>query len=302
VPHHAIVPCLWFDDQAEQAAGFYTELFPGGRITAVSHYPESIDSPSGRPRGSVLTVDFEVAGQRFTALNGGPLFTINPSISFFVHAGSADEAERIFAALAENGTALMPMGEYPWSEHYGWVQDRFGVSFQVIAGQPQESGATFAPCLMFAGPQHGKAEQAMQFYTRVFEGGRIAQLERYAAGEGPEGTVKHGRFALAGQDMVAMDSHVDHGVTFNEAVSLQVMCKDQAEVDRYWEALVADGGSHGPCGWLTDRFGVSWQVVPSAIAEWLTSADVGARDRAFAAVMEMEKLDIVAIESAFRGA
>ena len=78
----SIVPCLWFDDQAALAAEFYTHVFPDGRITAQSHYPESRDNPSGKPRGSLLTVEFEVAGQCFTALNGGPLFAINPSISF----------------------------------------------------------------------------------------------------------------------------------------------------------------------------------------------------------------------------
>lgn len=295
-----IVPCLWFDHQAEQAARFYTSVFAGGRITARSHYPESSDNPAGKPRGSVLTVEFEIAGQRFTALNGGPQFTINPSISFFVHLQHTADVDRTFAALADGGQVLMPLGEYPWSSRYGWVADRFGVSFQVIAGQPLESGATIAPCLMFAGPRHGQAEQAMETYTRIFDGGHVARIERYRAGEGPEGTVKHGRFVLDGQDMVAMDSHDDHAFTFNEAVSLQVMCKDQVELDRYWAAL-SDGGQEGPCGWLTDRFGLSWQVVPERIADWMASTDTQARDRAFAAVMRMSRLDIAAIEAAFGG-
>ena len=90
-----IIPCLWFDDQAEPAAAFYTKTFPDGRITAVSHYPESFDNPGGKPRGSVLTVELEVAGQRFTALNGGPQFTINPSVSFFAHVTTAEGATRL---------------------------------------------------------------------------------------------------------------------------------------------------------------------------------------------------------------
>jgi len=127
-----IVPCLWFDDQAEPAAAFYTTTFPGSRVSAVSRYPESFDNPAGKPRGSVMTVELEVAGQRFTALNGGPRFVINPSVSFFVHVGTADEATRLFFALADGGAVLMPMGAYPWSERYAWVQDRFGVSWQVV--------------------------------------------------------------------------------------------------------------------------------------------------------------------------
>jgi len=140
-----IVPCLWLDDDAEAAAAFYTATFPDGRITAVSYYPESFDAPGGQPRGSVLTVEFEVAGQRFTALNGGPMFTLNPSISFFVFVDSPDEADRLFAALLEGGTALMPIDTYPWSERYGWVKDRFGVSWQVLAGPRQPGGAMLVP-------------------------------------------------------------------------------------------------------------------------------------------------------------
>jgi predicted 3-demethylubiquinone-9 3-methyltransferase (glyoxalase superfamily) len=140
----------------------------------------------------------------------------------------------------------------------------------------------------------------MRSWAAIFPGGRVVDVARYAAGEGPEGTVKHGRFVLAGQDLVAMDSHVSHGITFNEALSLQVMCDDQPTLDRYWEALGA-GGSHGRCGWLKDRFGLSWQVVPTRISAWMTTGDAAARDRAFAAILKMGKLDIAALERAWAG-
>jgi predicted 3-demethylubiquinone-9 3-methyltransferase (glyoxalase superfamily) len=295
-----IIPCIWLDDQAESAAAFYARTFPDARVTATSRYPESIENPSGKPRGSVLTVEFEVAGQRFTTLNGGPLFVLNPSISFFVHVDTTEDADRLFPVLADGGEALMPLGAYPWSERYGWVKDRFGVSWQVIAGRRPPGGATIVPCLMFAGTHHGRAEEAMRTYAGIFPGGRIESVERYAAGEGPQGTVKHGRFVVAGQVMVAMDSHVEHGFKFNEALSLQVMCKDQDELDRYWAAL-AEGGEPGPCGWLKDRFGLSWQVVPAAIAQWMGSEDTAARDRGFQAMLQMKKLDIAALQRAFEG-
>lgn len=300
MPTGIIVPCLWLDDQAEQAAAFYTKLLPGGRIGAVSHYPESGDNPSGKPRGSVLTVEFEVAGQRFTALNGGPIFVINPSISFFLHVASAAEADRLFGALAEGGKVMMPLGAYPWSERYGWVADRFGVSWQVIYGRPTPGGSTIVPCLMFTGEQRGRAEAALQLYTRVFPDSRIDSVERYTASEPSEGMVKHGRCVLAGQELVAMDSHVAHDARFNEGLSLQVMCRDQPQIDRYWSAL-CEGGTPGPCGWLKDRFGLSWQIVPDGIAGWLTSRDTAARDRAFAAMMRMGKPDIAALQAAFEG-
>lgn len=298
----AITPCIWLDDAAEAAAAFYIEAFGRGRVVATSRYPESGKNPSGKPPGSVLTVEFEVAGQRFTVLNGGPLFVLNPTVSFFVNLKSVEEVERLYAALAEGGKALMPLGTYPWSERYGWIADRYGVSWQVMLSATPDV-ATIVPCLMFAGANHRRAEEAIRFYTGVFPGSRIDAIERYGAGEageGGEGTVKHGRFVLGDQWMVAMDAHGPHEVVFNEALSLQVMCKDQAEVDRYWEAL-SDGGAKSMCGWLKDRFGLSWQVVPESISDWMATKDAAARDRAFAAMLTMKKLDIATLERAFKG-
>jgi predicted 3-demethylubiquinone-9 3-methyltransferase (glyoxalase superfamily) len=295
-----IVPCLWFDDQAQAAADFYTRIFPAGRVSGVSHYPERGENPSGKPPGSVLTVEFEIAGQPFTGVNGGPMFKINPTVSFFVQCDSADEARRLFTALAEGGQVLMPLDSYPWSPLFGWTADRYGVSWQVILGRPPGSTATIVPCLMFAGPQKGQADAAMRAYTRIFPDSRVDRVEHYGAGEGPETMIKHGRFVLGGQPMVVMDNHREDAMTFNEAVSLQVMCKDQAEIDRYWNALL-EGGQPSMCGWLKDRFGLSWQVVPAAITAWMTSADTAARDRAFHAVMQMRKPDIAALQAAFDG-
>jgi predicted 3-demethylubiquinone-9 3-methyltransferase (glyoxalase superfamily) len=295
-----IVPCVWLDDQAEEAAAFYAATFPAGRVTGRSRYPESFDNPGRKPRGSVLTVELEIAGQPVTVLNGGPLFVLNPSLSFFLHVATPDEANRLFGALAEGGKALMPIDAYPWSERYGWVQDRFGVSWQVIAGRPAPGGSTVVPCLMFSGALAGRAEEAIRAYTAAFPEARVADLTRYEKGEGPEGWVKHGRFLLSGQDVVAMDSPIDHGFTFNEALSLQVMCADEAEVDRYWE-LLSEGGEKGRCGWLKDRFGLSWQVVPRAFLGWMESPDAAARDRAFRAMLEMGKLDAAALRRAFEG-
>lgn len=295
-----IIPCLWFDDQAEPAAASYARIFGDARVVATSRYPESGENPSGRPPGSVLTVEVELEGQRFTLLNGGPIFSINPSISFFVHVDTPADADRVYGALLEGGEALMPIDNYPWSERYGWVKDRFGVSWQVMAGRRPPGAARIVPCLMFVGKQHRRAEEAIQLLTGIFPGGKIEAIERYAAGEGPEDCVKHGRFVLDGQTMVAMDSHGDHRFTFNEGVSLQVMCDGQAEVDRYWDAL-SEGGEPGQCGWLKDRFGISWQVVPSDFTAWLLSKDTRAWDRAFAVLLEMKKLDVEALRRAFRG-
>lgn len=296
-----IVPCIWFSDESEAAAEFYTRLLPDGRILAVARYPESFDNPGGKPRGSVMTVDFEVGGQRFTALDGGPIFRPNPSISFFLRADDAAHAEHLYGVLQDGGRVLMPLGSYAWSPHYAWVEDRFGVSWQIIVDTSDTSRPRIVPCLMFAGPQHGRAEEAIQAYTRAFPESRIGDLVRYRKDEGPEGKLVHGRFTLAGHEFTAMDSGAPQDTTFSEGLSLQIMCDTQAEIDHYWDVLVQDGGQHGPCGWLKDRFGVSWQVCPAQFIDWYTHPDPAARDRAFSAMLKMHKLDIAELERALRG-
>ena len=296
-----LAPCLWLNGRAEEAAAFYVETFGDGRLLADARFPRSVDNPAGRPPGSVMSVDFEVLGQRFTALNGGPQFVVNPSISFFVRVDSPAEVERLFAALSSGGETLMPLGAYPWSACFGWAADRFGVSWQVMATAGQSEPA-IAPALMFFGEQFGTATAAMERLCGVFPNSHVVEVERFAADEEGAGAVKHARFVLSGHGFAVMDSPLDHGFGFNEAVSLQVLCKGQAEVDRYWAEL-SQGGEPGQCGWLKDRFGVSWQVVPERWLQWLGSdADDAARERVFEAMLEMSKLDVGALERAFAGA
>lgn len=299
--HSKIVPCLWMDSEAEEAAAFYTEAFRDGRILATSHYPDSVDNPGGKPRGSVLTVEFEIGGLRFTALNGGPMFRVNPSLSFFAMCSVPEEIDRLHGLLAEGGTPLMALDSYPWSSRYAWIEDRFGVSWQLMAADMASAEPSVFPCMLFTGERHGRAEEALRTYAGIFREGRILFLEHYGEGEGPVGTLAHGQASLAGQRLAATDSHLHEGPGFTEALSLQVMCEDQAEIDRYWAAL-SEGGAEGPCGWLTDRFGFSWQVVPARIEEWLASDDRAACERAFLAMVEMGKLDIARLQAAFAGA
>jgi predicted 3-demethylubiquinone-9 3-methyltransferase (glyoxalase superfamily) len=155
---------------------------------------------------------------------------------------------------------------------------------------------------MFAGAVHGRAEEAIDQYASVFPGSSVVALERYGADEGPVGTLKHGRVSLGGPQLVAMDSHLEHEAGFNEGISLQVLCRDQDEVDHYWAAL-SDGGEEGPCGWLKDRFGVSWQVVPTAFNEMVRRSEGAGPgyDRAFQAMLGMRKLDIAALTAAYEG-
>ncbi|MGW4698424.1 VOC family protein [Kitasatospora cineracea] len=146
-----------------------------------------------------------------------------------------------------------------------------------------------------------QAEQAAEFYTSVFEYGRITDVQRYSdAGPGEAGSVMLVSFELFGQEFLALNG--GPAFRFNEAVSLQVDCADQAEVDRYWELLTADGGAPGPCGWLKDRYGLSWQIVPRRMTELLADPDPERARRATAAMLQMGKLDVAALEAAADGA
>jgi predicted 3-demethylubiquinone-9 3-methyltransferase (glyoxalase superfamily) len=157
-----ISPCLWFDNQAEEAAKFYTSIFKGSKMGTITHYGDAAAEAAGRPKGSVLTVTFEIEGQEFMALNGGPVFKFSEAISFMVH------------------------------------------------------------------------------------------------------------------------------------------CEDQEEVDYFWEKLSA-GGEEGPCGWLKDKYGLSWQIVPAVFAEWMKDKDPERSERVMKALLEMKKLDIDTLERAYEG-
>jgi predicted 3-demethylubiquinone-9 3-methyltransferase (glyoxalase superfamily) len=156
---------------------------------------------------------------------------------------------------------------------------------------------TITVCLWF----DGQAEEAARFYTRLFPDSRVDKVVEAATDNPstPAGAVLTVEFTLAGRPFVGLNGGPDF--EFNEAVSFVIDCDDQAEVDRYWDALTADGGSPGVCGWLKDRFGVSWQVVPRQLNEMLESSDRAAAARAMEAMLRMEKLDLAALRDAYDG-
>ena len=153
------------------------------------------------------------------------------------------------------------------------------------------------PCLWF----DGKAQDAVEFYASVFPDSRVAKVDRSVAEtpSGPKGMVLTVEFTLSGQPFVGLNGGPDF--QFNEAISFMVDCADQAEVDHYWEALTAGGGQPGPCGWLKDRFGVSWQVIPRRLNELIGGPDAAAAERAMKAMLQMSKIDVAELERAYAG-
>jgi predicted 3-demethylubiquinone-9 3-methyltransferase (glyoxalase superfamily) len=299
-----IVPNLWFDDQAGEAAAFYTALFPNSRIGRTTRYGKAGFEFHGQPEGKVMTVEFELEGLKFIGLNGGPIFKFTPAISFLAACRTEAEVDALWGPLSAGGTALMELGAYPFSGRYGWTQDRYGLSWQVMLMDGREIPRAITPTLMFVGDVAGRAEEAVRKYAALFPHGRIGEIDRYREGEEPDraGTVRHAGFSLDGQEFAAMDSARVHGYSFTEAVSLMVVCGTQAEIDHFWDGLSQGGDPAAQrCGWLKDRYGVSWQVVPAVLDGMLRDPDPAKVERVVNAFFQMSKFDIAELQRAFEG-
>lgn len=293
-----IVPHLWYDDKAEEAVNLYASIFKNSKKGSITRYGEAGAKVSGRPKGSVMTVTFELEGQRFIALNGGPLFSFTPAVSFFVACESPEEMDERWRRLSEGGTVLMELDKYPFAEKFGWLQDKYGLSWQLIlADRPQK----ITPCLLFVGEKAGKAEEAMNHYISIFPNSAIARIERYGKGEqDPEGTVKHAVFSLSGQEFMAMDSAFPHLFSFNEAISFLVDCESQKEIDELWRKLT-EHGEEGQCGWLKDKYGLSWQISAAVLSEMLEDPDPVKLERLMKVLLPMKKIEIKALKRAYEG-
>jgi predicted 3-demethylubiquinone-9 3-methyltransferase (glyoxalase superfamily) len=241
------------------------------------------------------------------AISAGPRFKFNPSVSFILNFDPfRDEQARasldaLWAELSQGGTVLMPLDRYPFSERYGWIQDRYGLSWQLILSDPKGDERPFiTPSLLFTGAVCGKAEEASNFYLSVFRNARRGIIARYPKGIEPdrEGTIMFTDFTLEDQWFAAMDSAGDHGFAFNEAVSLMVSCDTQDEIDYYWGKLSAVPEAE-QCGWLKDRYGISWQVVPSDLDEMMRTGTPEQIAQVTQAFLKMKKFDIEALREAY---
>lgn len=286
----SIAPCLWLTDQALEAAEFYVSLFPDSAIDLVTHTPAELSALGWD--SDVVLVDVHLSTQRYQFLNGAEDVRPSPALSTLVNFDPARDPAasetllRTWEALGAGGRVLMDLREYPHSPLYGWVEDRFGVSWQLMLTDPRsEPRPMFTPSLMFP---HGQATamEALGHYAGVFgETDEPRGLTYPPEAHLPEGAVMYAEALVAGGWIVAMDAGVAVDFDFTPGVSLSARMGDQEGIDHVWEALSAVPGTEG-MGWLVDRFGVSWQVEPERLDLLL------ARPGGWTNMMAMKKLII----------
>jgi predicted 3-demethylubiquinone-9 3-methyltransferase (glyoxalase superfamily)/uncharacterized protein YndB with AHSA1/START domain len=279
-----IYPCLWFDGQAKAAAELYCSIFTNSKIT--------VDTP--------MVVNFELNGHKFMGLNGGPQFKPNAAISFFVVCKTEAEVDFLWSKLSEGGS-LQPLNKYAWAEKYGWGQDRFGITWQIMLDKTATTNQTITASMLFTEGVHGKGGEAIDFYSSIFKDAAIYTKVPYEQGESTYATVdmfKFSLFSLLGKTFTIMDAGMPQDYTFNEAVSYVIDCENQEEVDYYWEKLTADGGQESQCGWLKDKYGVSWQIIPRQLGALMNDPDTAKAGRVMQAMLLMKKIDIQKLKQA----
>lgn len=290
-----IVPHLWYDKEAKEAALFYISLFDKSKLINVTVIGDT-------PSGDAEIVSFELAGQQFSAISAGPYFKFNPSISFMVACSSVEEVNTKWKALSEGGTVMMPLNKYPFSKWYGWIQDRYGLSWQLMLVEGEQPAQKITPNLLFSNEACGKTEEAVNYYMEVFKDSEMGIISKYGEGEAESAKAKvnYAAFKLCGIDFSAMDNGFDVDYSFNEAFSLIVDCDDQNEIDYFWDKLSAVPESE-QCGWLKDKFGVSWQIVPTNLEDIMSNGTEEEIQRVTEAFLKMKKFDLNALERARLG-
>lgn len=291
---------LWFDNQAKEAAEFYTSLLPDSAITFSSQLQNT-------PSGNCDVVAFTIAGQPFMAISAGPTFKFNPSISLIINFDPSRDARahkrihEVWEKLADKGLVMMPLDEYPFSKCYGWVADKYGVSWQLMLTDPEgEPRPVILPSLMFTGDVAGRANQAIDFYCTIFKDSKrgTTVLREQDMGPDKSGTVLFADFYIDGTWIAVTDSAYGHGFAFNEAVSLLIDCENQGEIDALFTALSAEPSSE-QCGWLKDKFGVCWQITSVIINNVLKNGSQSQIDKVTEAFLAMKKIDVDALDKAF---
>lgn len=259
------------------------------------------------PSGDCEFVSFEVAGYQWMAINGGPYFEFNDSISFLINfdpkldKNAVENLDQLWIELSDDGEILLPLQEYSLSHRFGRVKDRYGLTWQLNLVNPRDQERPFiVPSLAFTNNVYGKAKEASDYYLSIFNNKKSGKSLQYPSDiVSDNGEVSmFTDFQIENQLFVALDRLGPLADSFNEAISFLVRCQNQEEIDYYWEKL-----SHYPeseqCGWLKDKYGVSWQIWPAVIEEMRKNGTDEQNKRLTQATLQMKKLDIQRLKKAY---
>lgn len=290
-----IIPHLWYDKEALEAATWYVSLFEDSKIVHVS-------TISDTPSGDAQIVAFELAGLSLSAISAGPFFKLNPSISLMVACDTREELDRLYEQLKEGSIFLMPLDEYPFSKYYVWLQDKYGLNWQLMLTEQAQKVPKIRPTLLFAGNACGRAQEAMDYYAAVFPETKIGFVNRYRQGEAKDDRAKvnYAEIELYGTSFIAMDHGFGGEFSFNEAFSFMVPCENQEEIDYFWDKLSFVPEAE-QCGWLKDKFGISWQITPAHMDDVFVNGTPEEAKRVTEAFLKMKKFDLAALEQAKLG-
>lgn len=266
--------CLWYDGNAKEAATLYCSVFKNTKLLSENHLVSMI----------------EIESCKLMLLNGGAHYKHTPAISQFVTSEDEAEIEYLFKHLSKDGKVLMPLGKYDWSEYYGWCEDKFGVSWQIYKGKMSDVKQKIVPCFLFVADSFGKAEEAQNHYINTISNSCSEGILKYQnTNTSADGTVMHSQFRLNDAVFMAMDGPGEHHYTFSPATSFVIECETQDEIDYYWERLGKDG-KYNMCGWLDDKYGISWQIVPKILGQLMS--DPKRAPKVADAFLKMKKFDI----------
>lgn len=277
-----IIPFIRSNDNAAAMADYYLSIFPDAMLLSRNSFVSTI----------------EVFGSEISTLQGWPNTnaTLNPSISFSLRIKDEALTKQLWDKLSDGGMVMMPYNSYEWSPAYGWCNDKFWVSRQIMYDNRDTTDShALVPSLMYIGKNNGKTAEAMEFYTTIFPDSGIDFTRPYGENQVWEDPthLNHAEFKLMNQQFIAMDSGMDHRFQFNEGVSLCVMCSGQQEVDYFWNSLTANGGEESQCGWLKDKYWVSWQITPHQLIEAIFKAETPEKwQYAMNQMMKMKKIVI----------
>jgi predicted 3-demethylubiquinone-9 3-methyltransferase (glyoxalase superfamily) len=265
-----ITPCLWFEYSAKEAVEFYCETFRNSFI---------IES-------SELSVKFSLNNIEFVALNKSPNSTINDTISFSVYCGGEWEIERLYSVFSQGGEVIMPLGPYPFARKYAWVKDKFGVSWQLDV-DPINNPQNIVPSVMFVNDHAPKLKEAINFYHGIFPKPMMLFEVAYPPEiHMPEGCLRFAQHKLNGYIFNFMSNHERQESESNESVSFTVWCKDQEDINHYWNALNSKASKIGKFGWLQDKYGLWWQILPNNLGALLKDKENLQK------LMQMEKINL----------